>query len=684
MKLILSTLALGTAVVSPSAQHEGSTQAGSAAGPIGLVTVALTTDAAPAAQDSEELKRAAAALEAQLADLRAELEGMRAHLAEQETSGRKSVDAERATGRRARRPEARDRREEARRRAIVERTRANLGLEAEHRNGRALENAEGRHGSIMVLKGDGQHVIQLHDDGDLAEGIAELRGADGPAGAAWAIADGRGEPRKVVTRRWRPAPRSEGPGEKHEVHVLRGPGGPIHMEQELLRHGPGGQTIHIIVEKGDLYIGADGVRSRAGHADPSSGHPHRTSKARERTQDAEARPRRIEREKQEAPGKAEKKTRALKKKAASRKAERRSGASKKGKKKAPRKTKEGKGGPKKTKERNGATKKAKEKSSASKKGKKEAPRKAKERRAEPKKTKEKNSDLKKAKGKDALRKAPKKDAQKKDARKKTKGKKTKERFSLLGDGDAEVFLAKPETQGAIVHGFSGEGVAEALEAKLQSLLDGGEIAELFADEDGDIEVFTEIDVESLPLDTLGALKQIVVLDGSSGLSGDIDALIEEGELGGIIAEAIGEAMRKVGALDTDGEGIELRTRVIINGEEVDHSGDGAEDHEESSGFVFSPSLIDGPAEVTTELPRALSTSYRSPIHPADADFAALAREVRRMRTELAELRAHVMSTPVIPTTGSSRGLVSDVGARRAVAPARLAAPAHPAPDSGAR
>ena len=55
-----------------------------------------------------------------------------------------------------------------------------------------------------------------------------------------------------------------------------------------------------------------------------------------------------------------------------------------------------------------------------------------------------------------------------------------------------------------------------------------------------------------------------------------------------------------------------------------------------------------------------------------------------MRAELAELRTHVMSTPVIPTTGSSRGLVSDVGAQRAVAPARLAAPAHPAPDSGAR
>ena len=96
MKLILSTLALGTAAASPFVQHEGPTRVESAAEPTSLVTVALESDATPAAPGDEELKRTAAELEAQLADLRAELEGMRAHLAEQETSGRKSVDAERA------------------------------------------------------------------------------------------------------------------------------------------------------------------------------------------------------------------------------------------------------------------------------------------------------------------------------------------------------------------------------------------------------------------------------------------------------------------------------------------------------------------------------------------------------------------------------------------------------------
>ena len=446
MKLILSTLALGTAAASPFVQHEGPTRVESAAEPTSLVTVALESDATPAAPGDEELKRTAAELEAQLADLRAELQGMRARLAGEETSGRRRVDAERATGTRARRPVARDREEEARRRAIVRRTRAvndealREVAEAERRGVivRVLENAEGRQGSIMVPEGDGQRVIQLdgdhdfnetlelHDDGDLAERIAELHGA---AETAWAIAVDRGEPRKVVTRRWRFAPRSEGPGEEHELHVLRGPGGPPQTEQGVLWHGSGGQTIHITVEKGDLHISADGVRSRAGEADPSHRNPRRASRARENKKNAEARARRIERKKQDPPGKTRKKTRALKKKAAPKKARRKSGVSKKGKKEAPRKARERRGEPKTTKEKNGALKKAKGKNGASKKGKKEAPRKAKER---------------------------------KDGSKKPKGKKTKERFSLLGAGDAEVLLAKPEIHGTIVHGFSGARAVASL------------------------------------------------------------------------------------------------------------------------------------------------------------------------------------------------------------------------------
>lgn len=410
MKLILSTLVLGTAAASPFTWHEGPTQAVPAAEPIGLVALE------PGAQDAEELRRVAAELEAQLADLRAELERTRA------------------------------RAEEAR-----------MEAEAEHHSevSRALENGERGRGSIMVLDGDGQDLIELdgghefdeilevHDDGDLARLMAEMHDADGPAEDLWFVEIGDSEPRQVVTRRWRSAARSEGPGEAHEVHVLRGPGGPggpLHMEQGLVRHGSGVPTIHITIEKGDLHISADGVHSRA----------------RKRKKDAEARPQRNGRKKQDAQGKARKK------KAASKDTRRKSRASKK--------TKKRKGDRRKATEKKGAPKRAKGKSRASKKaGKEDAPRNA------------------------------------------------NGRFSLFEDTDAEVFLASREVEGTIlidgeriefggddlpdlrhsdvknkviVYSFSkgGDGVPEAFESWLQELIDGDETAGPSADEKGDLGV----------------------------------------------------------------------------------------------------------------------------------------------------------------------------------------------------
>ena len=427
MKLILSTLVLGTAAASPFTWHEGPTQAVPAAEPIGLVALER------GAQDAEELRRVAAELEAQLADLRAELERTRAR--------------------------AEDARMEA---------------EAEHHSevSRALENGERGRGSIMVLDGDGQDLIELdgghefdeilevHDDGDLARLMAEMHDADGPAEDLWFVEIGDREPRQVVTRRWRSAARSEGPGEAHEVHVLRGPGGPLHMEQGLVRHGSGVPTIHITIEKGDLHISADGVRSRARKAGPGSRNPRRTSRARKRKKDAEARPERNGRKKQDAPGKAKKK-KALNEKPASKNA--------RGKSRASKKAKGRKGDPSKTREKKDAPKKAKGKSRASKK--------AKGQKGDPSKTREKKGAPKKVNG----------------------------RFSLFGDGDAEVFPASSEVEGAIwidgekiefdgddlpelrhsdvkdkviVHGFSegGDGAGEAFEAWLQQLIHDGETA----------------------------------------------------------------------------------------------------------------------------------------------------------------------------------------------------------------
>lgn len=368
MKLILSTLALGTAAASPFTWHEGPTQAVPAAEPIRLVALE------PGAQDAEELRRVAAELEAQLVDLRAELERTRA------------------------------RAEEARMRA-----------EAEHRSevSRVLENGE------------------------------------------------RG--RQVIARRWHPAARSEGLGEAHEVHVVRGPDGPLQLRQGLVRHDAGVRTIHITIEKGDLHINADGVRSRAREADPGSRNPRRASRARKRKKDAEARPERNGRKKRDAPRKArkKKKKKALNKKAASKKA--------KGRKDDPRKTGEKKAAPEKAK------------------GKSRAPKKAKGRKDDPRKRREK----------------------------KTAPKKTNGRFSLFGDGDAEVFLASPEVEGTIwidgekiefdgddlpdlrhsdvkdkviVHGFSkgGDGAGEAFEAWLQELINDGETAGPSPDEASDL------------------------------------------------------------------------------------------------------------------------------------------------------------------------------------------------------
>lgn len=441
MKLILSTLVLGTAAASPFTWHGGPTLAVPAAEPIRLVALE------PGAQDAEELRRVAAELEAQLADLRAELERTRA------------------------------RAEEARREA-----------EAEHRGeiSRVLENGERGRGSIMVLDRDGEGLIELdgghefneflevHDDGDFARHMAEMHGADGPAETSWVVAIGDREPRQVVARRWRSAARSEGPGEAHEVHVLRGPGGPLHMEQGLVRHGSGVPTIHITIEKGDLHISADGVHSRA----------------RKRKKDAEARPQRNGRKKQDAPGKARKKTKALKRKAASKDTRRKSRASKK--------TKKRKGDRRKATEKKDAPKKAKGKSRTSKK--------AKKRKDDPRKAREKKSAPKKAKGKSGASKK----AGKEDAPGKANG-----RFSLFGDTDAEVFLASREVEGTIVidgeriefdgddlpdlrhsdvknkvivYSFSkgGDGVPEAFESWLQELIDGDETAGPSADEKGDL------------------------------------------------------------------------------------------------------------------------------------------------------------------------------------------------------
>ena len=441
MKLILPTLVLGTAAASPFTWHEGPTQAVPAAEPTRLVALER------GAQDAEELRRVAAELEAQLADLRAELERTRA------------------------------RAEEAR-----------MEAEAEHRSevSRVLENGERGRGSIMVLDGDGQDLIELdgghefneilevHDDGDLARLMAEMHDADGPAEDLWFVEIGDSEPRQVVTRRWRSAARSEGPGEAHEVHVLRGPGGPLHMEQGLVRHGSGVPTIHITIEKGDLHISADGVRSRA----------------RKRKKDAEARPQRNGRKRQDAPGKARKKTKALKRKGASKDTRRKSRASKK--------TKERKGDRRKATEKKGAPKKAKGKSRTSKK--------AKKRKDDPRQAREKKSAPKKAKGKSGASKK----AGKEDAPGKANG-----RFSLFGDTDAEVFLASREVEGTIVidgeriefdgddlpdlrhsdvknkvivYSFSkgGDGVPEAFESWLQELIDGDETAGPSADEKGDL------------------------------------------------------------------------------------------------------------------------------------------------------------------------------------------------------
>ena len=74
MKLILSTLVLGAAAASPFTRPEGPKQA--ATEPIRIVALE------PGAQDTEELRRVAAELEAQLADLRAELERTRARAEE--------------------------------------------------------------------------------------------------------------------------------------------------------------------------------------------------------------------------------------------------------------------------------------------------------------------------------------------------------------------------------------------------------------------------------------------------------------------------------------------------------------------------------------------------------------------------------------------------------------------------
>ena len=405
MKLILSTLVLGTAAASPFTWHEGPTQAVPAAEPIGLVALA------PGAQDAEELRRVAAELEAQLADLRAELERTRA------------------------------RAEEAR-----------LEAEAEHRSevSRALENGERGRGSIMVLDGDGQDLIELdgghefneilevHDDGDLARLMAEMHDADGPAEDLWFVEIGDSEPRQVVTRRWRSAARSEGPGEAHEVHVLRGPGGPLHMEQGLVRHGSGVPTIHITIEKGDLHISADGVHSRA----------------RKRKKDAEARPQRNGRKKQDAQGKARKKTKALKKKAASKDTRRKSRASKK--------TKKRKGDRRKATAKKSAPKKAKGKSGASKKA-------------------------GKANGRFSL--FGDTDAEVFLASREVEGTIVIDGERIEFDGDDLPDLRHSDVKNkVIVYSFSkgGDGVPEAFESWLQELIDGDETAGPSADEKGDL------------------------------------------------------------------------------------------------------------------------------------------------------------------------------------------------------
>lgn len=145
MKLILSTFALGTAAATPFIQGEQPAAQAPQPEPLRLATANLAQEPlllVQAQQDDEELREAAAALEAQLADLKAQLEAMRGELAQKKGDDKKEgADKEERSVKRLRRSVAKleERREKAEKRRAEAMERRE---EAEARRAEAMERAE--------------------------------------------------------------------------------------------------------------------------------------------------------------------------------------------------------------------------------------------------------------------------------------------------------------------------------------------------------------------------------------------------------------------------------------------------------------------------------------------------------------------------------------------------------------